>query len=142
MLSNLSNENFLEETEKYTNSLLHKKDDVQKIISISIEHSKEEKLNELVFTAKYVKGLLRILNKAPGIPEVENIEHVKEDMTENMKKVVEQLRDVLADAEESTLNSFEERYFSLNQNSFNNLNLLLADLESVKKYLNHLKHSQ
>ena len=59
-----------------------------------------------------------------------------------MKKVGELVRGILADAEESTINSFEESYLSLNQNSFNNLSLLLDDLESVKKYLNHLKHSE
>ena len=103
---------------------------------------KAEVFNELIFTAKYLKGLLRVVNKAPGIPEVESIEHVKADISENMKKVIDQLRSILSGSEVNTINFFEENYLSLNQNSFSNLNLLLADLEAIKKYLNHLKHSQ
>jgi len=38
------------------------------------------------------------------------------------------------------INFFEKNYLSINERNFTNLNLLLADLESLKKYLNHLKH--
>jgi hypothetical protein len=139
---NLSNENFLRETEKFTNHRLNKKDDVQQLISIVTDLRREEVFDELIFTSKYLKGLLRVVNKAPGIPEVESIEHVKADISENMKKVIDQLRNILSGSEASTRNFFEENYLSLNQNSLGNLNLLLADLEAIKKYLNHLKHSQ
>jgi hypothetical protein len=138
----LFNENFLRETEKFNNHRFNKKDDVQRLISIVIDLRKEEVFNELIFTAKYLKGLLRVVNKAPGIPEVESIEHVKADISENMKKVIDQLRSILSGSKVNTKNFFEENYLSLNQNSFSNLNLLLADLEAIKKYLNHLKHSQ
>lgn len=142
MRLNLLDENFLDETEKFTNHLLNKKDDIQQLISVVVNLKREEEFNELIFTAKYLKGLLRVVNKAPGIPEVESIDHVKADISENMKKVLDQLRGILSGVEESKVNLFEENYLSLNQDSFRNLNLLLADLESVKKYLNHLKYSQ
>jgi hypothetical protein len=121
----LFNENFLRETEKFNNHRFNKKDDVQRLISIVIDLRKEE-----------------VVNKAPVIPEVESIEHVKADISENMKKVIDQLRSILSGSKVNTKNFFEENYLSLNQNSFSNLNLLLADLEAIKKYLNHLKHSQ
>ncbi|MBT8380439.1 MAG: hypothetical protein KJN64_14565 [Ignavibacteria bacterium] len=140
MFLNLPLEEFLNNAEKFTNHPLNKKDDVRKIISTAVELKKEEEFSELAFTAKYIKGLMRVVNKAPGIPEVESIDHVKTDITENMKKVIEQFRTLLKGSEESTIDFFEESYLSLNQDSFNNLNLMLADLESVKKYLNHLKH--
>jgi hypothetical protein len=139
---NLSNENFLRETEKFTNHQLNKKDDVQQLISIVIDLRREEVFDELIFTSKYLKGLMRVVNKAPGIPEVESINHVKADISENMKKVIDQLRNILSGSKASTKNFFEENYLSVNQNSLGNLNLLLADLEAIKKYLNHLKHSQ
>jgi hypothetical protein len=142
MLLNLLDENFLDETEKFTNHLLNKKDDVQQLITVVANLKREEEFNELIFTAKYLKGLLRVVNKAPSIPEVESIEQVEADISENMKKVLDQLRGILSGVEESKVNLFEENYLSLNQNSFSNLNLLLADLEAIKKYSNHLKHSQ
>ena len=77
MLLELYHKNFLDETEKFTNRLLNRKDDVQKMISIALNQNKEEEFSELAFTAKYVKGLFRVTKKAPGIPEVENIDQHK-----------------------------------------------------------------
>ena len=137
----LSDENFLTETEKFNNHPLNKKDDVQQLITAAVKYKKEREFDELIFTAKYLNGLMRIVNKAPGIPEVESIEHVKSDISENMKKIIDQLQGILSAGEYWKAGSFEENYLTLTQNSINNLKLLLDDLESVKKYLNHLKHT-
>lgn len=137
---NLSDENILIKTQRFNKHLLNKKDDVQQLISIAVKLKREEEFNELIFTAKYLRGLLRIVNKAPGIPEVESIDHIKSDISENMKKVLDHLRNILSGAEANAINFFEKNYLSLNERNFINLNLLLADLESLKKYLNHLKH--
>ena len=110
MLLNLLDENFLDETEKFTNHLLNKKDDVQQLITVVANLKREEEFNELIFTAKYLKGLLRVVNKAPSIPEVESIEQVEADISENMKKVLDQLRGILSGVEESKVNLFEENY--------------------------------
>jgi hypothetical protein len=142
MLLNLSDENFLNDTQRFNKHPLNKKDDVQLLITIVVKFKREKQFNELIFTAKYLKGLLRIVNKAPGIPEVESIDHIKSDISENMKKVVEQLRNLISGTEANAINLFEKNYLSLDQKNFSNLNLLLDDLESLKKYLNHLKHSQ
>jgi hypothetical protein len=140
-LLNLSDENFLNEAEKFNNHPLNRKDDVQQLVSAAVNLRREYEFHELIFTAKYIRGLLRIVNKAPGIPEVENIDYVRSDILENMKKIIDQLRKIVSDTEPGTVKFFEKNYLLLNQDSFKNLNLLLADLESVKKYLNHLKHS-
>ena len=138
---NLSDENFLKETEKFNNHPLNKKDDVQQIVTAAVNLKREYEFHELIFTAKYLRGLLRILNKAPGIPEVENIDYVRSDILENMEKIIDQLRKIVSGTEPATIKFFEKNYLLLNQDSFKNLNLLLADLESVKKYLNYIKHS-
>lgn len=139
---NLFEENFLNETEKFNKHSLNKKDDVQQLISAAVKLKKEDEFKELIFTAKYLKGLLRILNKAPSIPEVQSVEYIQADITENMKKIMDQLRSLLSGTESGVKDFFEKNYFSPNKNSLSNLNLLLADLESVKKYLNYLKYHQ
>ncbi len=138
---NLSTEKFITETEEFTSHVFNNKSDVSELIEISAEFKSEEQFNELVFTAKYVKGLARILNKAPGIPEVESVEHVKKDMSENIKKFSEQLRGIVSTIEESKKKYFVEKYLSLSRESMLNLNSLLEDLEAVKKYLNYVKRS-
>jgi hypothetical protein len=139
MIINLLDENFLRETEEFTDHHLNKNNDLQKIINISSSAGKEAEFQELAFTAKYVKGLMRIINKAPGIPEVDSIDHVKKDISENLKKILEQLRGIVLCAEDKTINYFEVNYLSLNQECMLNLNLLLDDLDAVKKYLNYIK---
>ena len=138
---NLSDENFLNETEKFNKHPFNRKNDLQQIITIAVKFKREKEFNELIFTSKYLKGLIRIVNKSPGIPEVESIDHVKSDISENMKKVVDQLRNILSGTDADTIIFFGKNYLSLDQESFSNFNLLLTDLALVKKYLNHLKHS-
>ena len=133
------NKNLLDEVEKYSNSVLQKRADLQIIVDESLQNDFETEFEELTFTGKYIEGLKRILQKGAEITEIESLDYVKKDLTENMKKVVEQIKSIIFNATENTKNHFEETYLKLSQECFKNLNQLLADLEWVKKYLNHQK---
>lgn len=139
MKINLNDNSFLAEVENYTGSFLQKKEDVKKLIDAVVAGGKEKEFEELTFTAKYICGMLRVVKNAPGIPEVTSIEHVKSDLSENIKKSIEQLKQILSSASESKQNYFEQTYFKLTAQNFTNLTSLLSDLESVKKYLNYIK---
>jgi len=136
---NLDDENFLVKVEEYTSNPFQHKDDVKKIIDTVFASSKEHQFEDLTFTAKYVCGMIRVLKTAPGIPEVDSLEHVKNDLNENMKKAIEQLKEIISFGEESIQEYFTEKYFILSPQNFTNLTQLLSDLELVKKYLNHTK---
>ena len=135
----LSDNNFLESVEDYTSSLLQRKNDTKKIIDVVVNKNIEEQFEQLVFTAKYVGGMFRVLKTAPGIPEVSSLDKIKSDLNENIKKAVEQLRGIMSNTDATTNKYFEENYFKLSSENFNNLSQLFSDLESVKKYLNYLK---
>jgi hypothetical protein len=139
MKINLNDNSFLSEVENYTGSLLQKKLDVKKLIDAVVSGEKENEFEELTFTAKYICGMLRVIKNAPGIPEVTSIEHVKSDLSDNIKKGIEQLKQILSSASESEQNYFEQTYFNLTAQNFANLSALFSDLESVKKYLNYIK---
>ena len=137
MISQLSDNDFLEKVEEYTSNRIQKKADIKKIIVEVVLNRKEDDFENLIFTAKYISGLMRVLKSAPGIPEVNSIEHVKNDLNENIKKGIEQLQEIIsADSEREY---FSKNYFTLSQKNFSNLSQLFSDLESVKKYLNYLK---
>lgn len=137
MISQLSDNDFLEKVEEYTSNKIQKKADIKKIIVEVVLNRKEDDFENLIFTAKYISGLMRVLKSAPGIPEVNSIEHVKNDLNENIKKGIEQLQEIIsADSEREY---FSKNYFTLSQKNFSNLSQLFSDLESVKKYLNYLK---
>ncbi|MBK9098263.1 MAG: hypothetical protein IPM14_09155 [bacterium] len=139
MKINLIDNSFLSEVENYTGSFLQKKEDVKKIIDAVVAGGKENEFEELTFTAKYICGMLRVIKNAPGIPEVTSIEHIKSDLSENIKKGIEQLKQILSSVSESEQNYFEQTYFKLTTQNFTNLSGLFSDLESVKKFLNYLK---
>ena len=136
---NLSDKNFLGEVEKFIGSSLQKKDDVKKLIHIVVSDKKVKEFDDLIFTSKYICGLMRVIKNAPGVPEVSSIDHVKNDLSENINKAVDQLSELLSESNKKEKDYFQSTYTQLSSENFNNLQKLFSDLESVKKYLNHLK---
>ena len=136
---NLNDKNFLASVEDYTGSLLQKKEDIKRIIELAVAEKKDEEFEELTFTAKYICGMMRVVKNAPGIPEVSSVDNIKNDLNENMKKGIEQLKEIISFSDDNQRDYFDRTYFTLTQQNFNNLSQLFSDLESVKKYMNHLK---
>jgi len=136
---NFYDENFLNEVEEYTGNPLNKKEDLKKIIGFVKEGKNEKEFNDLVFTAKYVCGLMRVINNASAIPEVTSLEQIKSDLNENIKKGVGMLKEIISFSADDQRDYFENTYFSLTAQNFSNLSKLFSDLEAVKKYLNYQK---
>ena len=135
------NKNILNDVELFSDSLLKRKADLQIITNESLQNNFEAEFEELAFTGKYVQGLKRVLKKGADFQEIDNLDHVKKDLTENMEKVIGDIRALLIHSSETNKKYFEDTYLSLTSNCFQNLNDLLEDLEWVKKYLNHQKRS-
>ncbi|MBK7630664.1 MAG: hypothetical protein IPJ23_08175 [Ignavibacteriales bacterium] len=100
-----------------------------------------ENFEKFSFTGKYVNGLLKILRNSAKIPEVENVDHIKKDLSENMEKVTSLLKEITFKMDDKNKMFIEESYLKLNQNSFQNIQLLVEDLDIIKKYLNNLKRN-
>lgn len=131
--------NLLDETEKFSNSILNRKDDLQLIVTNCITNNLFKEFEDLAFTGKYIEGLKRVLSKGAEFQEIENLDYVKKDLAANMEKILEQIRLTLSGSDHSTISHFENTYLSLTPVNFQNLNELLGDLNLVKKYLNFYK---
>ncbi|MGB5847131.1 MAG: hypothetical protein WBH40_01520 [Ignavibacteriaceae bacterium] len=140
-MKNQTNKNILNDVEVFSDSLLKKKADLQIIIDESLQHNFKAEFEELTFTGKYVQGLKRVLQKGADFQEIDNLDHVKKDLTENMEKVIGDIRALLIHSSETNKKYFDDTYLSLTPICFQNLNDLLEDLEWVKKYLNYQKRS-
>lgn len=136
---NFSDPNFISNVENYNGSKLQKKADIKKIIELAVTSNKVQDFENLIFTSKYICGLMRVLKNAPGNPEVNNIELVKKDFNENLKKGIEQIKEIIKISEKNDIEYFDSTYFTLTTQNFTSLSQLFADLELVKKYTNHLK---
>lgn len=133
--------NFLDNVEEFFGKLLNKKSDFGLLIRLCDTEEKVKNFESLSFTGKYVNGLLRVLQNSSKIPEVENVDQIKKDFAENMEKVISQLKDITSETNDADKQIFEENYFQLSQTTMQNLQQLVEDLDSIKKYLNYKKRN-
>jgi len=137
----LVNKNILNDVEIFSDSLLKRRTDLQIIIDESLNNNLGKEFEELAFTGKYIQGLKRVLQKGADFQEIDNLDYVKKDLTENMEKIINDIKWLLIHSSETSKKYFEDTYLLLTPNCFQNLNDLLADLELIKRYLNNQKHS-
>ncbi len=130
---------FADEIEKFSKTKLNRKAELIRIYEESLKNDNESAFEDLIFTAKYVQGLMRIVTKENLSEEIKNIDQIKNDLSDNLNKVVSQLREIISRADDNLKLHFEETYFELTQQGFLNLNELLSDLEWAKKYTNEFK---
>lgn len=131
--------NLFDETENFSNSLLTQKEDLIFLYKECINNECIEKFEELCFTGKYVNGLLRVIEAGISNPEVKSLDHIKQDLSLNMEKVISHLKEITLNSSEDFKNILTDKYFSLNADSIKNLTALVSDLDRVKRYLNYLK---
>jgi len=133
--------NVLEEVEKFVQKSLNKSEDVRLIIESCNETNNYNLFEKLSFTGKYVYGLMNVLKNSRDIPEVSSVEHIKKDLSDILEKVISLLKEITLNFREKDKIVFEEKYLTISQNSFTNLQQLIEDLDSIKKYLNYLKRT-
>ncbi len=129
----------IDEVNQFSNNKLKLKNELFIIINSAIKNNQKEQLSDLAFTSKYVKGLMRVLLTAQNNPEVKNFEQIQNDLSTNIQKSIELIKDILINESDEIKNEFQNKFFEVNNVSFENFNLLLSDLEWLKMYLNYLK---
>lgn len=129
----------LEELEEFSGDQLKRKKDLSTLIQLGYTHGQDEIIEDLSFTSKYVQGLFRVLNRASGINDIQNIDLIKTDLSNSIGKVKKQIEQLLTNADDPTKSYFTDNYLQLSQNCMFNLSELMSDLEWTKKYLNRIK---
>ena len=92
--------------------------------------------------AKYLMGMIRVIKDGGNNPQVNSLDQVKKDFSENITKAIDQIRQIIFGSNEQQKKYFEEEFFGKTHSALTNLNELLADLEIAKLYLNYLKHEK
>jgi hypothetical protein len=134
-------EGFVDEIEIYSGNQLKRKDDLLTLIKLGFSGDKKELIEELSFTAKYVQGLFRVLERTAGNPDIHNTGRIKADLSDNLEKVKEKIDQIIIFADDPVKIYFRETYLQLSQTGLFNLTELLHDLEWTKKYLNQVKRT-
>lgn len=131
--------NFLDDVEKFSHQSLKRKNDLSILVKAYDENGKIKDFENLSFIGKYVNGLFTLLKNSVNIPEVENVDHIKKDLSENIEKVTSALKEITFKMNDDERKLIVENYLNLNQNTLQNLQQLAEDLDHIKRYLNYLK---
>ena len=119
----------LKEVENFSKTLLPNKNDLLLVFTEGLKAENIELFNSLIFTAKYVRGLKRVVGKGASLPEVNNLEDVKKDLSENFISVIEILKEFNKTMPDKKKEKFKDDYLKMNPDCLANLNNLLEDLE-------------
>ncbi len=133
---------FVAGIEEFTRSKLRRKIDLLRLYEEAQLHDNIKLFEELLFNAKYVMGLLRVVQSSASLEDIKNIEQIKKDFSENMEKVINQLKEIIKSASPDLSRYFEDTYFKLTQENFIHISELLSDLEQAKKYVNSVKREE
>jgi len=106
------------------------------IIDTSISQAKQEEFKELIFTAKYVNGLKKVLADRT-INNDKYMEKMFEEFNKNMQKVIDLIRKIVECTAEIEKKYFNEKYFLMNHESLVNTMGLIEDLSLCKEYFNN-----
>ncbi|MGE5496550.1 MAG: hypothetical protein ACM3Q2_00645 [Syntrophothermus sp.] len=131
--------NIVEKVETLSKNRLKMKDDLKRIIEVSITGRKIPLLDETAFKAKYLQGLFSIIQRGESSIDEEVFRRYMTEYTENVEEVKKNLALIIEDSGSFYRKIFEEKYFSMTQEGISNLNKLMYDLGWYKMYLNDRK---
>lgn len=108
-------------------------------ISFLIESTfKNDKLmifKDLIFTAKYVNGLMNVLS-GRIVTGDDYMEKIFDEFNMNLQKLTGILKALSVPSDAQTEKFFDDKYFKLEQNSIINLMELIGDLTACKEFFN------
>jgi hypothetical protein len=142
--------NLVLEIKEYSGNKLKNEADVSFLIECANSEEKQKLFEDLIFTAKYLNGLGKILHsnmggilQSGGIEEDkidENAEEkIRNEFKQNMLKFTSQLSEIINDASGDEHRNFSGKYLAMNSTSLVNLTNMIYDLSWVKKYMNSKK---
>ena len=136
---NITPETLFNEVEIFSKKNINNKEDFLLIFTEGLKIENNESFNSLIFIAKYVRGLRRVLEKGASLPDVNNLENIKKDLSENLISLLDILKEYNKSMADKKKEKFENDYLKMSPYCLTNLNNLLEGLEWTKIYLNELK---
>ena len=124
----------LEELNNQSPGFLKNYNDIRVLIDKSREKSSEVSFNELMFSAKYIKGLRTVLSKITINGDAYQ-EKIFNEFTKNIEKFSLQIKSLLNNSGD-LLNGFEKKYFEMEHECMANLMSLIDDLSLCKEFYN------
>ncbi len=126
----------LKSVEEFSNNKLKLKDDLERLIEISISKNRFDLLEKIAFTAKYLQGLFAIIQRGDFVIDEEVFRRYKKEYAENLEQIRLNLQELLIDSSAFYKKIVTGKFLEMTQSSISNLNDLCNDLSWLKMYLN------
>ena len=154
MLVSPETQNLISELNKFSNSKIKNLNDLELLVEASKTSGKEKLFDDIIFSAKYLNGLGRILQVGfnGGVRQGVNLngskkepisddalDKIRNEYKQNLKKISNSLKDLIQSLEESECTEFTAKYLSLTRESMVNLSRLIYDLTWLKTFKNKRK---
>lgn len=105
------------------------------IAEIALAGNKLNEFKDLIFTAKFIKGLKSVLNNR--IVNADDFtEKIFGEFNSSLRKFIGQLKNYLNDSDEMIFKHFTDRYFRMDHDCILSTLELIDDLSLCKEYLN------
>jgi hypothetical protein len=122
---------------EYSGGKLRNDFELSALIEHTINKNNQKTFNDIIFKAKFLKGLSRVL--AGKIESNESREKLFSEYTEEIKNFTELIKDTLSKLDPVITGMFMQKFFELTPECFMNLNLLIEDLSVCKDFFNDKK---
>ena len=141
-MTSLELKSILNKLDELSDGKLKFRDDIEKLVDTAIADNKMKLLEEISFTAKFIQGLLSIIQKKDDNIDPAYFEKAVGEYTEAVSGIKNQLEELISANSEFYKSIFSEKFFSMTQVSLQNLNNLCADLSYLKLFFNDQKYSK
>lgn len=125
--------NLIENINKFSAKQIKNYNEVSLIIESAVQSNNSAAFNDLIFKAKYVKGLKSVLSNRIVIGD-DFMEKIFKEFNSNLQQFSELVKTTSVD--EETNKHFSDKYFELNQECVVNLMDLAEDLATCKEFFN------
>ena len=105
------------------------------ILENTFKEKKIESFKDLIFIAKYIKGLKSVLSNQI-VNKDDFMERMFEEFNKNVQKFSGNLKNIIDCSDDKVKLHFTNKYFELKQESLVNTMELAEDLSSFKEFLN------
>jgi hypothetical protein len=133
---------FINDLKQFSSGKLKQPDDIAFLYEISTITKQEKLFGDIIFTAKYINGLGKIIHGnvsttgATKPIDESALDKIKTEFKDNLQKLTSQLNILLENADPDDRSDFVNKYLSPTHESLVNIINLIYDLSWVKKWWN------
>ncbi len=134
----LNSEEFLTKLQGFSDNRIKNIEDLTRIFDIIIKYGLQNQFEKLLFSAKSIVGLLRIIRNKDNNFSDAYFSTLKSELQTNTESVITKLQEISQKGGNFINQIFTDKYYVLTQENIQNLYSLCEDMNHVKMYLNDL----